>query len=115
MPSGTFVHSRNIFIPDPLPFSTCCRFWQIGQGLHSSDQVRLVSLEQCGHRGPLETLLPLDKLGAGREKQEIVFDRTYRINRISSVARILGRDVRTSIGLGFGILDLGLEPLDLGL
>jgi len=31
---------------------------------------------------PLETLLPLDRLGAGREKQEIVFDRTYRINRI---------------------------------
>jgi hypothetical protein len=65
---------------------------------------------------PLETPLPLDRLGAGREKQEIVFDRTYRINRISSVARILGRDARTSISLGFGILDRNVGPwtLDLG-
>lgn len=51
--------------------------------------VRLVSLlDQCGESHitedtgvPLETLLPLDRLGTGREKQEIVFDRTYRIEK----------------------------------
>jgi len=52
--------------------------------------VRLVSLlDQCGKSlnaedigAPVETLLPLDKLGARREKQDMVFDRIYRINRI---------------------------------